>query len=249
MEKRAFPFINPLLKSKKLKLNHSKKPYLKKKAEVLGFDVWSVDAEFIRSNICEDFLYFGQHYLFKFIPKNEFWIAKEVMKNEGSFYIEHLLIENRLMKKGLSFEDAFRIASAAEKRERVKSELSKKLKRILIKSSLIKKARKKLIKKINGLKIWLVSGEIVRDEFSEDYRGGGHDRVYDFIPKNEIWIDDDIPKNERKFIVLHELKERQLMGKKMNYKNAHSIATEFEDYSRKNPKEIRNLFEKIKSEI
>ena len=95
---------------------------------------------------------------------------------------------------------------------------------------------KKLLKKTDKIKIWLVNGEIIRDRLFIGFGGGGHDRVYNFIPEKEIWIDDAIPSNERNFIMIHEMRERILMGGKMRYSEAHYEATELEDFSRKHKK-------------
>ena len=95
--------------------------------------------------------------------------------------------------------------------------------------------------------MWLVDGNLVRSFFLLDYCEGGHDLVYPFIPKNEIWIEEAISPQERKFIILHELHERHLMDQGKSYKNAHIGATEVEDYYRENPKE--DLEAKIKEEM
>ena len=106
--------------SQKIKY-HRKKIYLKKLLSLSQFSVWFVDGEFIRKNICEDFVNLGQHYHFKFIPKNEFWL--DCKKSETHFFVDYLLVENRLMKKGVSFEQASKIADFAEKKERQRSSM------------------------------------------------------------------------------------------------------------------------------
>ena len=83
--------------------------------------------------------------------------------------------------------------------------------------------------------------------FLLDYCEGGHDKVYPFIPKNEVWIEKAISHQERKFIILHELHERYLMSQGKSYKNAHIGATEVEDHYRENPKE--DLEARIKEEM
>jgi hypothetical protein len=70
--------------------------------------------------------------------------------------------------------------------------------------------------------------------------------VYHFIPEDEIWIDDDISQRERKFIILHEMHERNLMEKGMDYPSAHRSATEIEDFCRHH---TDKLDEAIKGEI
>lgn len=96
------------------------KPYIKKMDTISKFTVWSVDDKYIRENIDEEFANFGQHYRFQFIPLNEFWIDHERTPGEEYFFIHHLLIENRLMAKGMDYDKAIEKADLAEKRERRK---------------------------------------------------------------------------------------------------------------------------------
>lgn len=220
-----------------------KKPYLSKCSTVAGFTVWVVDGEYVREHLNHDFTNFGQHYRFKFIPKNEFWIDKEAAPGEERFFIDHLLVEHRWMAKGMKYNDALDKAEIIEKRERSKSRLLKGIK----KNNAIKKIHKRLLKSYSGnISVWIVSGELVRDIFMIDFTEGGHDRVYSFIPKNEVWIDDDLSPEERKFVILHELHERHLMAKGLDYGKAHDSANEVEYHCRRHPRE---LGKKLKSEI
>src|SRR3989339_323540 len=131
MREVKYPFLNKNFEKGKFKIKKGEKPYLKQDGKVSKFKIWIVDGEYIRKNICEDFVNMGQHYLYKFIQKKE----------------------------------------------------------------LIKKTHIKLLQELkNGICVWLINGEIVRDFFYSSFAGGGHDKVYNFIPKKEIWIDNDILK-------------------------------------------------------
>jgi hypothetical protein len=207
-----------------------------------------VDGEYVRRNICEDFVNFDHHYHLHVIPKNEFWIAKEATTDESRYYIDHMLVEYRLMKAGAGYGEASRKADLVERRERSKSEIMKKLgRRRKHKKQLLDKVRKKLLKGYGRkIKVWIVNGELVRDLFYIDFAGGGHDKVFHFIPENEIWLDDDIAQNERKFILIHELHERSLMAKGKDYPHSHRRATEIEDFFRHHPKGVEKA---IREEI
>lgn len=215
-----------------------KKPYVKKFSTISNFDVWIVDGKYIRENIDEEFTNIGQNYKFKFIPENEFWIDKETVPGEEKYFIDHLIIERRLMKKGYNYNDAVEKADIIEKRERNKSEIMKELKEKRIhKQEVLNRIHIKLLKPYSGkMKIWIVSGELVRDLFFIDFTEGGHDKVYPFIPEGEVWIDDDLNQKERKFVLLHELFERNLMIKGMKYDSAHKKASEIELKCRHNTK-------------
>jgi hypothetical protein len=234
-------FLSEDFKKGKVKLVKNKKLYIKKLRDISVISVWLVDGEYVRKNICEDFVNYGHHYNLGFIPKNEFWIAKEVAHDESKYYIDHMLVEHRLMASGMSHDDASKKADLFEKRERSKSEIMKRLGEAKkSKKELIDKVHRKLLKSYSGkVKVWIVSGELVRDLFHLDFAGGGHDKVYHFVPENEIWIDDDISAQERKFIILHELHERNLMSKGMDYDHAHESATETEDFFQAHAREDR----------
>lgn len=78
----------------------------------------------------------------------------------------------------------------------------------------------------------IVNGHDVRQQNSldhVDFIGGGHHWVYKFIPESIVWLEELLPKIERKYILVHELVERLLMKyKHMAYAKAHDIATKFE---------------------
>jgi hypothetical protein len=235
------------LKNIKFILNNSKKikkPYLYNLKDVAGFSVWIVDGQYIRNNINEEFTNFDQHYHFKFIPKKEFWIDKEHAHKEEDYFIDHLLIENYLMKKGYTHDTALKKADQIEQKERRKSAYFKRYfkKKKLTKKETIDKIHKKLLKKYsNKIKVWIINGELVRDLFFIDFTEGGHDKVYNFVPENEIWLDDDLSKGEMKFVLLHEIHERNLMSKGMNYEKAHRSSSRIEYFARHHRFKLRKL--------
>ncbi len=170
-----------------------------------GFKVWVVDGGYIRKNLDMEFTNFGHHYSFRFIPKNEFWIDEEHNPNEKKYYLDHMLLEYKLRKKGKSYNDALEAADRKERAERAKSRIIKKAVAGKAKSSekIIKKIHKELLESYSTkkIKIWVVRGDIVRGVFFIDFTEGGHDKVYSFVPKGEVWIDDDLSSRERKFAI------------------------------------------------
>ena len=229
-----------------------KKPYVKKIGNFSGFTVWIVDGKYVRDYLDEEFSNFGQPLHFKIIPKKELWIDKEHAGNETRYFIIHMLAENRLMQEGKSFDEAFEKADKIERMERKKSELLKKaIKTIKHKKDIINRIHKKFLKKYSkNLQVWIVNGELVRDLFFIDFTEGGHDKVYSFIPQGEVWLDDDLSVRERKFVLLHEVHERNLMVKGWAYdsrnKSAHFDASNLEYFCRRHPK---LLDKKLKEEI
>jgi len=219
-----------------------KKPYIKKICDVEGFHVWYVNGYWIRKHLEKEFTNFSQHYQFKFIPKNEFWIDQEQGKKETKYFIGTLLLMNRLLSQGLTRKQANKLASSVETAERDKSKSIIKLKSSKNKEVVLKKVRKEFLKRYSGnVKVWLVRGDLVRSLFYTDFTQGGHDKVYKFVPKGEVWIDDDLFKKERIFVVIHELYERYWMAKGMSYDKAHGRASKIEYQCRNNPKLINDI--------
>ncbi len=214
------------------------KPYIKQIDTISKFTVWLVDGKYIRENIDEEFTNFGQHYRFKFIPLNEFWIDHERVPGEEYFFIHHLLVENRLMAAGMSYRQAIDKADLAEKRERRKVDIGQKGLRVKPTPEKLAMIHGRLLKTYcKYLSIWIVDGRAVRDLYDIDFTEGGHDKVYPFVPPGEIWLDDDLTPGERKFVLLHELHERHLMSGGMSYPQAHYDSSHIEYYCRQHPEE------------
>jgi len=222
------------------------KPYIKKYKVIDGFQVWIVDGKYIRDKINEEFTNFAVHSRFNFIPKNEFWVDKEYgRRNEIKYYIKNMLAEENLAKKGIDYDSALEVADKIEKKERNKDEFFKKNHYPI--KTILKKIHLKLIKKYSKkIKVWIVNGALVRDFFFIDFTEGGHGFVYDFVPKDEVWIEEDLRRTERDFVLLHEIHERTLMKKGMKYEHAHNSASIIEHKCRKNPK---LLPKKLKEEL
>ncbi len=102
---------------------------------------------------------------------------------------------------------------------------------------------KKFLRSQEGFRVYLVDGEWVRTNLSIIFGHGGHGFVHEFIPHNEIWVDNHHPvtcdcKNVRKdrkmsvpytnSTILHEITEYNKMKKGMKYWPAHNIALEAE---------------------
>ena len=218
-----------------------KPPYLNKIDQRGDIQIWIVDGAYIRGHIDEEFTNFGQHYRFPYIPTMEFWIDKEDEHDEHRFFIDHLLVEHELMAKGMPYEEAITKADVAERRERRRAGDIKKVDHagqslpdpVTVEESLWKKLE-------SGLSVWIVNGRLVRSAFDIDFTAGGHDHVYEFIPSNTVWIDDAIQEDERGFVLLHELHERNQMEKGLDYDKAHAESSRLEFRCRHHPDELHD---------
>lgn len=103
--------------------------------------------------------------------------------------------------------------------------------------------RRRLLGQGNGLWVYLVEGERVRNEIDVDFVNGGNAAVYpSYIPHDEIWIDDAQHPLDRTATALHELIERDLMlhhGR--GYDSAHDLANVYERAFRRQLRRHRPL--------
>ena len=218
-----------------------KSAYIEKIDERGDLQVWIVDGSYIRGHVDEEFTNFGQHYRHPYIPINELWIDREAEHDERQFFIEHLLVEHKLMAKGMPYEKALPEADREERRER---NLSGDVSRMTHHGQKLpdgKDVHERLWRKLdNGLSIWIVNGRLVRSVFDIDFTEGGHDHVYEFVPQNEVWIDDAIVESERAYVLLHELHERNRMAEGWPYNKAHYESSHLEYRCRHHPEELHD---------
>jgi len=218
-----------------------KTPYLQPDEKRGNIQVWIVDGTWIRGHKDEEFTNFGQHYRYPYIPENEFWIDKEAEHDERAFFIEHLLVEHELMKKGMPYEQAIVEADRAERKERRRAGDLAKATRHGKELPDGRSVHEHLWKGLeNGVQVWIVNGRMVRSAFDIDFTAGGHDHVYEFVPKGEVWIDDAIVEKERGFVLLHELHERNLMATGVPYSKAHADSSRLEFHCRHHPDELHD---------
>jgi hypothetical protein len=219
-------------------------PYLDSVGTRGRITIWIVDGTYVRTHIDEEFTNYGQHYAFKFIPENEFWIDREGKPDEAQFFIDHLVVEHRLMRKGVPYDAALDAADSVEREERRRAG---DVDRLTGGGSLPDPAavRVWLWKHLtSGVSVWIVDGRLVRSVFDVDFTEGGHDHVYEFVPENEVWIDNDCAVAERPYVLLHELHERNLMAKGWDYDRAHRDSSRLEYRCRRNPGELHSALAK-----
>ncbi len=220
------------------KAKTKKLPYLKKIGHRGRITIWTVDGSYIRTKIDEEFTNYGQHYNFKYIPEDEFWLDQEASPDELKFFIDHLLVEHQLMKKGVPYDEALEAADKKEMAERRRAGDVKKM----TKGGKLPDAKQvhiRVWKKLESpVSVWIVDGRLVRSVFDVDFTEGGHDYVYEFVPQNEVWIDNDLVEAERPFVLLHELHERNLMSQGWDYDRAHDDSSKIEYDCRHHPEEL-----------
>lgn len=201
------------------------KLYIAEYGRVDDINVRIVSGQYVRENLDEEFTNFGQHYRFRFIPVNEFWLDQQNAPGEESFFVRHLLIEHKLMAQGMNYEKALERADAAELAERSKTKPALEGEALLKSgrtAELMGRIHKQFLEEYGtDVKVWVVDGELVRNLCFIDFTEGGHDKVYRFVPEKEVWLDDDLMPEERRLVLLHEMHERYLMAHGWPYSKAH----------------------------
>lgn len=91
------------------------------------------------------------------------------------------------------------------------------------------------------LKIKTVDGTKVRDNIDTDFTMGGNPSRYSYIPKGEMWVENNLSNKDRVSTVIHEAIEHRLMKNKgMSYEKAH-------DEANKSDKKVRDIYEKVRN--
>lgn len=202
--------------------------YLKQIGHRGRLKIWLVDGAMVRRDVEPEFSNFGQHFCLKKIPLYEFWIDQEAAPDERRFFIDHLLVEWRLMNEGQSYYAASEAGNRKQQAERKKAGDFKKVV-VAGGAPSAEKVRQSLLGQMKlGVVVWLVNGRLVRSVFDIEFTEGGHDLVYGYVPEKEVWVDNDVFTSERPYVLLHELFERSLMAKGLDYLGAHRRASRLE---------------------
>ncbi len=227
-----------------MKEKRSEKPALPRVSMVEKrgiFTIWIVDGSYIRGHIDEEFTNFGQHFRFPYIPENELWLDQEAQHDERQFFIDHLLVEHRLMKAGQPYAEAIVEADRQERKERRRAGDVRRTKGAGAVLPAGQSMHEEMWKRLeSGLSVWIVNGRLVRSTFDIDFTEGGHDKVYEFVPGGEVWIDDAIIEQERGYVILHELHERNRMSTGWPYSKAHAESSRIEYRCRQHPDELHD---------
>jgi len=173
-----------------------------------------VDGFKIRNTFDVDFSMLADYVNTPYVKPGEIWLDK-IFLSEKKKILQEYHQSRRLIKK-YGYEKAKEIL-------RTKRQKDFKPQKIKI----------KLIKKQGKIKIYLVNGRKIREILDSNFQFGGHHLVYDYMPKNEVWIDNTVTPKEKKYILVHELFELNLMKKGKSYNNAHDYANAAEKEARR----------------
>ena len=195
------------------------------------YSVWFVDETEVRglSREAEEFTNYGvADDIPGVIPGDEVWLSSRVPEGERAVLVEEALTRLRLEAAGVGAVRAYRLALRRSRAERARAAHGAPGDASAVPA--VYRSVPELVEASDGpLRVYTVDGEAVRDRFLLDFVEGGHGLVYPaFIPRHEVWIDEEVPERERPLIRLHELTERELMLRGTPYAEAHRRASEVE---------------------
>jgi len=186
--------------------------------------IYRVNGEQVRSisNGLEEFNESGSHAIIDAIPENEGWIENTVSKEELPFVVFGLV-------SGILSGD-YDAGELAEKAERFKAMPSQRdASDIPDSTTYVRK-----LGDIFGVKFYLVDANVVRNQYKVDFALGGNNGPYDWVPRDEIWLDASICPKELPYIALHEFYERhRMLQNGLGYNDAHAAASAVEWKARK----------------
>lgn len=212
--------------------------------EIHGLRVRIVNAAKVRdsSQSHEEFGNFGIHAQFPdLIPEGEVWISDETKPDERHFFVDNAALMQSCLDKGESLDEAKAAGLAREKRARNRAETG----RVSDDATPAQPPDDLYVsvykedKDADGdkVEVWLVDGEKVRDLYRTQFHESGHGYVYDWIPRDEIWLEAGLSDEDKRFDLLHEETERTLMKDQgMDYDSAHEEAAKAEFKARQEAK-------------
>ncbi len=211
--------------------------------EKQGYKIWIVDGDQVRLKLYREFLYGGNEQRYLFNPKGEIWIDDAVSCEEYEMTLAHELNERHLMAKfGWTYDMAHDSSLAIEvimrrKFEQICRAHEDTLPKVIARDYANIKEIKDISDSVSlhniyrvplgmreGKLIWIVDGYMVRKNIYPDFGNSGNDLAYQFIPKDEIWIDGQISALETEYSIATELMERDLMSKGKSYDDAYEDA-------------------------
>src|ERR1035437_7959796 len=96
------------------------------------------------------------------------------------------------------------------------------------KAALYKKYKDKIyIKKerqIGDFTVWIVDGDLIRDHVQEEFTNYSFHYRFSFIPKDEIWIDEQASSDESQFYIDRLLYQIKLIKNGMSYDKSYNLA-------------------------
>jgi hypothetical protein len=90
-------------------------PYITLPDPQFPIDVWLVDGNLVRCLYKTDYAEGGHGYVYRWVPRQQIWVEKDIDRWELPFIVSHEYIELRLMRdEGIEYDQAHEICSKVE---------------------------------------------------------------------------------------------------------------------------------------
>lgn len=185
-----------------------------------GYTVRLVDGAVLRQQDT-DFSGYGHHDTNTGIPEKEIWLDTSADPKELVFFLLRALYERFQYDRGAP-------------REQIQAG-SKAMDQLLRAEQPVESLKTRLLMRFGDLDVWFVNGEQVRKQFDPDFILGGNGYRYEYVPKNEVWIEDVLSPADKIYTLLHEVFEVSRMKEGISYESAHDQATYVEKKLRNEP--------------
>lgn len=214
-------------------------PYIRSLGQYGHLTVCLVDGQWIRDQSAADeqFTNSGTHFELSRIPYWQIWIDQGLSDDDQRFQIDNALTRWRYENEGVPYEEALDAGMAVERSERTRAFFASGNRPVAAPQTVfVMEAHRAYLGTVKpGLRVWLVHGSVVRKR-DLNFTGGGNGMVYRaYMPRDEVWIDDQLSVSERPFYLIHEVTEWSEMSKGLPYAHAHQIASQIEYRARHDP--------------
>lgn len=158
-----------------------------------GVDVYVVDGKRIRDTMDIQFQHAGHHWDYPYIPRDEVWLDREAPgAGEQQFWAMRKLYERQQALNGVPSKLA---------KQRAK-EMEYDLRRTQF--NWYRNFTVGELPDYLGYKVKIVRGRDVRNEFDVDFAMGANGYAVDYVPEQELWVDDALLKTEWTPAVAHQ---------------------------------------------
>ncbi len=193
----------------KVALNNFYRVFLGKRQ---GQQIWIVDGARVVRHLYPPFVMGGNDQRYRFNPPDDIWIDNRIGGIELEYTIGHELIERKLMRtKGMTYDRAHNQGLDLEKRMRAK-DARMSAARLNTLDAEVAAVYRSFYRTENGVDVWFVDGPKVRETLDGDFCFVACDKVYSFIPENEIWLDATMTCEHVHYCMVHEFERRRLIA-------------------------------------
>ena len=101
---------------------------------------------------------------------------------------------------------------------------------------------------VSGITVWIVDGYYIRQNIDINFNNFGQHYRFNYIPKDEFWLDRQEKPGEEQYFIEHLLAEYKLMSEGVDYNDALDEGDRAEQEMRNENDRIKELRERLKTD-